>query len=260
MIADNRELVVKINGTDVSQGCRVHLFGESALSLYPYLWVVSICNLSDAGYNKIRVGGSLSVVSGNSELAGGIVRDVSQKLIRRVSWTLIGFSLGLELWEKAVSLSVAAGKTAAEVVSELLTAADVGVRMLNQPNNPKVFFRGWSFSDSASAAIERVLLSAGGCRACMVPSGIVVADPDYPAPIQANLSEADLVDKPVFTATYALLRTKLAWWPIGRRLQLSYQNKTITGLITKRMLDADTELGPWESEVLVELENSGGLQ
>ncbi len=79
----NRELTVLIDGAEISQGCRVHLYGEGALSLYPNLWIVSLCNLSDQARNRLRVGGALSVTSGGSELAAGLVRDVSRKQIRR---------------------------------------------------------------------------------------------------------------------------------------------------------------------------------
>ena len=246
-----RNLAVLVDGASVADGCRVRFRGELALSLYPDLLTVHILNLSDQSYHQLRQGGSLSVICGPSLLASGAVRDVSRETRPEGVWTVIGFSLGLDLWEAPVSLSVPAGSPVSATVERLLFASGTPWKLLSFPGPDPVYPRSQAFFSRAADAIETAL-TAASARVCLVPSGLVVV-PENPENTEVRLSESDLEDAPVFTADCMVLTTIMAGWPIGRRLQLACGGKTTHGVIVKQRFDADTGSGPWKTEIIAEV-------
>ena len=247
----NRNLAVRIDGTPAAEGCRVRLQGEITLSLYPDLLTLTVWNLSDEGYHQLRRGGSVSVSCGPSLLASGIIRDVARETLPDGVRTLIGFSLGLDLWESAVSLTVPAGAAASRTVTLLLEASGTPWKLLSFPGPDPVFPRAQSHFGHTPDRIAAVL-SAARARACLTPSGLIVV-PETPESPEAFLSESDLTDAPVYTADCAVLSTKMAGWPIGRRLRLNDRGKTTDGIITRQRFDADTGDGPWQTQIIAEV-------
>ena len=247
----NRNLTVLINGASVAEGCRVRLQGEQTLSLYPDLLTVTIWNLSDRGYHQIRQGGQVSVTCGSSQLSSGIVRDVTRETFPDGVRTVIGFSLGLDLWESTVSLAVPANTATSHTVWLLLEASGTSWKLLSFPGPDPIYSRPQSLFGRTPTLIATVL-SAAEARATLVPSGLVIS-PKTPETIEVSLSESDLTDAPVYTSDCIVLSTKMAGWPIGRRMQLSYRGKLSDGIITRQRFDADTGDGPWQTTIMAEV-------
>lgn len=246
----NRTLSVLADGREISRGCRVCLRGAAGLSLYPALWTAGILNLSDSGRAALRIGKEIAVLREGAELARGVIQEV-QRLPAGSggAWTVVGFSLGLDLWEAEVSLSAEAGLTAEELIRRTLEASGTPWHLLNPLPPGPAFSRGWALSGRAAEAIETLLASAGA-RGCLTPSGLIAVSPS--APVQAELSEADLTDQPVLTRGRLILSTLPIGWPVGRRARLTFRGRETTGLILRRSVDADTLSGPWNSQLLIE--------
>ena len=271
----NRTLRVYVDGIEISQGCRVLLQGAAALSLYPSMNLVGLLNLSDAGYNALADGRTISVATDRSELFTGQIQDFSRRPFPGGGvLTEIGFSLGLDLWQAEISFSVPAGKTVEEIIRLVLEASGTPFRLLTalpssasfglpaappsstffglpapQPSSAP-FSRPWALFGRAGELLE-TLLSSAGLRGCLTPAGLLPVHPSTPP--QAELSEADLTDRPILTRGYAVLQTRPLGWPVGRRASLMYQGRETTGLILRREIDADTAGGPWSCQLLLEL-------
>ena len=143
----NRELVVLIDGIPVGEGCRMRLRGEVTLSLYPDLITLTIWNLSEEGYHMIRNGGKITVACGGSILASGVVQDVSREVMPDGLRTIIGFSLGMDLWESSVSLAVPAGTSVSGTVKKLLEASGTGWKLFLFPGLIRCFRGGKLFGE-----------------------------------------------------------------------------------------------------------------
>ena len=259
----NRTLRVSVDGIEISQGCRVLLQGAAALSLYPSMNLVGLLNLSDAGYNALADGRTISVATDRSELFTGQIQDFSRRPFPGGGvLTEIGFSLGLDLWQAEISFSVPAGKTVEEIIRLVLEASGTPFRLLTAlPSSAPFdlpaalpssapFSRPWALFGRAGELLE-TLLSSAGLRGCLTPAGLL---PVHPSALpQAELSEADLTDRPILTRGYAVLQTRPLGWPVGRRASLMYQGRETTGLILRREIDADTAGGPWSCQLLLEL-------
>ena len=248
-----RKLAVMVDGVSIAEGCRVRFRGETGLSLYPDLMTVGIMNLAEQRYHLIRQGGDISVICGASLLASGKVQDVTRETRAEGVWTVIGFSMGMDLWEAVVSLAVSAGTTVSGTVKQLLEASGTGWKLLSFPGEDPVYSRGQAFFGRAAEAVETAL-TAAKARACLVPSGMVVV-PERPEKVEVMLSEGDLADAPVFTADCVVLNTIMAGWPIGRRMELQYGGKTTNGVIVRQRFEADTGDGPWRTEMMAEVLN-----
>ena len=247
----NRELVVLIDGIPVGQECRMRLRGEVTFSLYPDLITLTIWNLSEQGYHLIRQGGMISVVCGGSRLASGVVQDVMRETMLDGVRTEIGFSLGMDLWESTVSLTVPAGTSVSGTVKMLLEASGTSWKLLSFPGTDPVFPRGQALFGRTADMIGSAL-TAAKARACLVPAGVVVV-PERPAGAEVILGETDLLDAPVYTADCIVLSTKMAGWPVGRRMQLNDQGKVTDGVIVRQRFDADTGDGEWKTEMMAEV-------
>ena len=249
----NRELVVLIDGIPVGEECRMRLRGEVTLSLYPDLITLTIWNLSEEGYHMIRNGGKITVACGGSILASGVVQAVSREVMPDGLRTIIGFSLGMDLWESSVSLAVPAGASVSGTVKKLLEASGTGWKLLSFPGADPVFPRGQAFFGRTAEMIGNVL-TAAKVRACLVPAGLVIV-PEQPAGAEALLSESDLMDLPFYTVDCFVLSTKMAGWPIGRQIRLKYGCEFTDGIILRQRFDADTWYGEWKTEIMAEVLN-----
>lgn len=249
----DRKLVVLVDNISIADNCRVRLRGNVSLSLYPELLTVSILNLSDIRYHLIREGGTISVVCGASKLASGIIHDVSRETSSEGVRTVIGFSLGFDLWEKPVSISLGAGHKVSETVNAILRASEVDFSVLSFPGHNPTFERPQAYCCRAAEAVE-IALTAARARACLVPSGMVIS-PEIPEAVEVNMSSDDLTNAPIYTVDCVVIPTKMVGWPMGRRLRLKYGEKTTDGIIIKQMFDADTLQGPWKTEVMAEVIN-----
>ena len=75
----------------------------------------------------------------DSCLAFGQVSDVFTETVPEGTITTVAFSLGLNLWESQVSLSVSSGVSVSETVRRILAASGTGIRLLSFPGEDPVF-------------------------------------------------------------------------------------------------------------------------
>ena len=247
-----RELKVLADGTPFAGGCRFHLSGKVSIGLYPSLFLLEAWNLSDADAFRLRNARELSVLRENSCLAFGQVSDVFRRTVPEGTVTAAAFSLGLDLWEAPVSLSVPAGVSVSETVRRLLSASGTGRALLSFPGEDPVFPRAQAFFGRAAECVSEAL-SAAGARGVLVPAGLC-AVPKEPLPAALRLTEKDLADAPAFAdgGRKMILSTTVTGFRPGEEILLEYENKTASGLIVERLTDADTGTGPWSTQLLVE--------
>ena len=153
-----RELIVLADGERFAPGCRFHLSGRTAAGLFPSLFILEAWNLKEQDYLKLANTKRLTVYREDSCLTYGQVSDVFRRTVPEGTVTTAAFSLGLELWEAPVSLSVEAGTSVSETVLRILTASGTGIRLLSFPDSDPVFTRGQAFFGRAAECIASALL------------------------------------------------------------------------------------------------------
>ena len=195
----------------------------------------------------------LSVMRENSCLAFGQVSDVFCRTVPEGTITTVAFSLGLDLWESRVSLSIPAGTPVSETVRRLLAASGTGIRLLSFPGEDPVCFRGQAFFGRAAECIVDAI-SAASARVYPVPAGLCVIPAD-PLPATLHLKEKDLTDQTAFVdgGRKMILSTMVTGFQPGEEMTLEAEGKAYSGLILERMTEADTVLGPWSTQLLIEL-------
>ena len=247
-----RELNVLADGTPFAGGCRFYLSGKVSVGLFPSLFTLRAWNLSVADVFRLMNTKELAVCREGSCLAFGQVSDVFRQTVPEGTVTTAAFSLGLNLWEAPVSLSVEAGASVSETVQRLLSASGTGIRLLSFPGADPVFPRAQAFFGRAADCITEAL-SAAGARGTLVPAGLCVVPKD-PLPAALRLSGKDLTDAPAFAdrGRKMILSTSVTGFQPGEEIILEYENKTASGLILERLTDADTGTGPWSTQLLVE--------
>ena len=79
--------------------------------------------------------------------------------------------------------------------------------------------------------------------------------PKDPLPASLHLTEADLTDRPVFAdaGRKMILSTNVIGIQPGDEMTLSFEGNTTKGLITSRLVVADSYAGPWKTELLIEV-------
>ena len=251
-----RFLKVFADGTEVSGYSRIHFSGcermRKSLDLFPYLFKLRFWNLDEDGYLALSRCHVVTVKSGEAELVSGQFADSSRIVTLSGSVATICFSPGLALWQSRVSVSLAAGKTARETVTELLAASGTGIELLTAEGLEQVFARPQTYYGRAAECIEKAL-TISGARACLVPSGLCVVPPGG-VPVSLSLDEEDLVDDPQFPhSRLMLLRTRPAGWTLGKSARVSWKGEQYVGLITERFFDLDTGDGPWSIELILEV-------
>ena len=169
--------------------------------------------------------------------------------------TVAAFSLGLDLWEARVSVSVEGGVSLSDTVRRILTASGTGIRLLSLPGSDPVRSRGQAFFGRAAECVSSAL-SAASARGVLVPAGLCVVPRD-PLPPSLHLSGRDLSDVPAFAdgGRKMILSTSVTGFQPGEEMTLSWEGRTLRGLILEREVDADNVSGPWRTELLVEVRN-----
>jgi len=248
-----RKLTVLTDGTPMNTECRFHLSGKAAIGLFPSLFTLQAWNLADAEVFRLRNTKELSVLHGDSCLAFGKISDDFRQTVPEGTVTTVGFSLGLDLWETPVSLSVEAGVSISETIRRLLEASGTGIQLLSFPGTDPVSFRAQAYCGRVSDCLTEAL-SIAGARGYLVPAGLCVI-PSDPLPATLHLSDKDLTDAPVFAdgGRKLILSTTVTGFQPGEEMTLEYEGKTCSGLILERMVEADNWNGPWNTQLLIEL-------
>ena len=180
-------------------------------------------------------------------------RRTFRKTVPEGTVTAVAFSPGLSLWEAMVSLSLPSGVSVSETVRRLLEASGTGIQLLSFPGNDPVFSRGQAFLGRAAECILSAL-SMASAGAYLVPAGLCVI-PAEPLPATLHLSEKDLTDRPAFAdgGRKMILSTTVTGFQPGEEMNLETDGKTYAGLILERLVEADTRMGPWNTQLLVEV-------
>ena len=247
----DRRLTVLADGEPFASDCRFRLSGRLRIGLYPSLFLLQCWNLSDPDMNRLRITKELSVMREESCLAYGQVSDVFCRTVPEGTVTTAAFSLGLDLWEASVSLSIPTGATVSETVRSLLSASGTGIRLLSFPGTDPVFSRGQAFCGRAAECVTEAL-SAAGARGYLVSAGMCVV-PAESLPATLHLAEQDLTDRPAFAdgGRKMVLSTTVTGFQPGEEMTIAWEGKTYSGLILERMMEADTATGPWSTQLMV---------
>ena len=249
----SRNLTVLADGEPFAPGCRFRLSGKVSEGLFPSLFVLRAWNLPEADVLRLMNTKELAVRRGDSCLASGRVSDVFRRTVPEGTVVSAAFSLGLDLWEARVSLSFPAGITVSETVSQLLSASGTGIRLLSFPGEDPEFSRGQAFCGKAADCIAAAL-SAAGARGYLVPAGLCIV-PAEPLEPTLHLSASDLTDAPMLAdgGRKMILSTTVTGFQPGEEMTLELDGQTWSGLILQRMVDADTAVGEWKTQLLVRL-------
>lgn len=250
-----RPLSVLADGEPFASGCRFRLAGKARTGLFPSLFLLQCRDLKDPDFLRLSRTRELAVLRGDSCLAAGVVSDVYRQTVPEGTLTTAAFSLGLDLWEAQVSVSVEAGVSLSETVRRLLLASGTGVRLLSLPGADPVRSRGQAFFGRAAECVSSAL-SAASARGYLVPAGLCVIPKD-PLPPSLHLSGKDLSDVPAFVdgGKKMILSTSVTGFQPGEEMTLEWEGRTLRGLILERGVDADNVSGPWKTELLVEVRN-----
>ena len=249
----SRHLSVFADSDHFAPDSRFRLSGTIRIGLFPSLFLLQCWNLSESDIFRLQNTKELSVMREDSCLASGQVSDVFAQTVPEGTVTTAAFSLGLDLWEAQVSLSVPSGISVSETVHRILSASGTGIQLLSFPGGDPVFSRGQAFCGRIPDCLAAVL-SAVSARAYLVPAGLCVI-PAEPPEATLHLHDKDLTDRPAFAAggRKMILSTTVTGFQPGEEMTLETEGKTYSGLILERMVEADTALGPWSTQLLIEL-------
>ena len=196
MAEPDRHLTVFTDGEPFAPDSRFRLSGTVRIGLFPSLFLLQCWNLSDSDSFLLRNTKELSVMREDSCLAFGQVSDVFTETVPEGTVTAAAFSLGLDLWESRVSLSVPSGVSVSETLRRILAASGTDIQLLSFPGEDPVFSRGQAFCGRAAECITEAL-SAASAGVYLVPAGLCVI-PSEPLPATLHLKDKDLTDRPSF--------------------------------------------------------------
>ena len=270
-MVDKRDFHVLLDGQSFSKGTGFRLTGRVNLYLYPDLFVLQCRNLPREGIFQLQNARQISVLSNDSCLASGQISDVYTQTVPEGTVTVAAFSLGLDLWNAEVCVSCPAGISISDDVRTILEASGTGIQLLSFPGEDPLPLRGRAYVGKAAEAISQALSHCNGigtddvptihssriaacARGFLTPAGLQVIPKD-PLPASLHLTEADLTDRPVFadSGRKMILSTNVVGFQPGDEMTLSFEGTTTKGLITSRMVDADSYAGPWKTELLIEI-------
>ena len=239
-----------------SPGTRFRLTGRAVVGLVPSLFQLMAWDLPESEVYRLMNAKEIAVKRNQSCLASGVISDVFQRTVPEGTVTYVAFSLGLDLWESFVSLFVDAGKTVSETVKEILNVSGTGYQLLTFPGCDPVFSRGQAYLGRAAECVEEALAVASA-RGYLIPSAVGVIPAD-PPPAVLHLKESDLLDKPSYVddRRKVILSTDVIGYQPGDEMDLEYKGRQIKGVILERMIQADTKSGPWNTQLLVELDEA----
>jgi len=252
-MSDKRDFHVLLDDEPFTQGTGFRLIGRVDLNLYPDLFLLQCRNLPKEGIFQLQNSRQISVLSNGSCLASGQLSDVYIQTVPEGTVTVAAFSMGLDLWNAEVSVSCPAGTSISDDVRAILEASGTGIQLLSFPGDDSQPLRGRAYVGKASDAIASAL-SQAGARGFLTPAGLQVIPKD-PLPASLHLTEADLTDRPVFadSGRKMILSTNVVGFQPGDEMTMSFEGTTTKGLITSRLVDADSYAGPWRTQLLVEL-------
>ncbi len=266
-MSDKRDFHVFLDGEPFTQGTGFRLTGRVDLNLYPDLFVLQCRNLPKEAIFQLQNARQISVLSNGSRLASrqisslsngsclasGQISDVYTQTVPEGTVTVAVFSLGLNLWNAEVSVSCPAGTSISEDVRAILEASGTGIQLLSFPGENPLPLRGRAYAGKASEAVASAL-SQASARGFLTPAGLQVIPKD-PLSASLHLTEADLTDRPVFadSGRKMILSTNVVGFQPGDEMTLSFEGTTTKGLITSRLVDADSYAGLWRTQLLVEL-------
>ena len=248
-----RSFTVAADSEPLSFSGRIRLRGKDELSLFPALFTLDLWNLPEEQYLRLFRCRQLSVSCGESCLVCGTVSDVYRRAVPEGVLTSVSVSLGLNLWETSVSLTVPAGTSVSETVKQILFASGTGIPLLNGPENDPVSLRPQSFFGRAAECAAEAL-AAVFARAMLTPSGMMIVPASgFPEPVQ--IGGNDLTDAPSFAngGRLAVLSCSVSGWRPGQTAEVSRKGTSFRGIIRSRGVDADTGNGPWKNELLIEV-------
>ncbi len=253
MQGTDRHLTVFTDGEPFAPDSRFRLSGLLRIGLYPFPCMLQCWNLSESEIYRLQSTKDLSVMHGDSCLACGQVSDVTVETVPEGTVTTAVFSLGLDLWEAQVSLTAPAGVSVSETVRRILSASGIRIPLLSFPGADPVFLRGQAFCGRAADCVSEVL-SAALAKGYLVPAGLCII-PAEPLPATLHLTEKDLTDRPSFAdgGRKMILSTAVTGFQPGEEMTLETEGKRYSGLILERMTEADTAMGPWSTQMVLEV-------
>lgn len=247
-------ICVIADGQDIISFSRAVISGREALDLLPRAFCLRLWNLTEAEHLLLSRCRRVRVLSGVSVLAEGDAAGCFRRREKGDLVTEVLFSTGLALWEAQVSLSVEAGCAVSETVRQLLVASGTGISLLGFPGADPVRSRPQGFFGRAAECIHEAL-SAAGARGYLTGAGLAVV-PREGLPVSGSLTDADLLEAPAFVGNGLwVLRTRPSGWTVGKKISVSWQGVTFSGLIAERQLELDTGAGIWKTELLLEVKN-----
>ncbi len=252
-MSEKRDLQVFLDGEPFRQGTGFRLSGRVDLNLYPDLFLLQCRNLPKEGIFQLQNARQITVMSNGSRLASGQISDVYTQTVPEGTVTFAAFSLGLDLWNAEVCVSCPAGTFISDDARAILEASSTGIQLLSFPGEDPQPLRGRAYVGKASEAII-LGLSQACARGFLTAAGLQVIPKD-PLPASLHLTDADLTDRPVFAdaGRKMILSTNVVGFQPGDEMTLSFEGRTIKGLIVSRMVDADSYAGPWKTELLIEI-------
>ena len=251
-MSNARAMIVKADDQAIPNLCHLRLAGSEKIGLFPMPYILYAWNVTEDQYLLLSRAKFLSVEHEDSVLAAGDIADVYRYAVEEGMVTVVCFSLGLKLWEAQVCLSLAAGKTVSETVQAILEDSATGIQLLTFTGSDPVAARGQSYFGRAAEGVS-IALSAAFARGYLVPAGLCVL-PQEDQPISMTIREEDMLMAPEFPfGDLAVFRLKVAGWPIGKKVRVQWGEKTLVGIISERMTEADNQNGAWFTEVLLEV-------
>ena len=254
----DRSLSVMLDGEPFSFSGRMRLRGEDGLSLFPALFTLELWNLPKEYFLRLFRAQQISVSRNDACLVSGTISDVFRHPAQEGVVTNVAISLGLDLWESAVSLTVPAGASISDAVRRIMAASGTGISLLADLENDSRLIRPQSFFGRAAECIATVL-SAVSSRAMLTPSGLMIIPPGGLSEA-VHISESDLTDTVAFAGgslrgmkPLAILSATVAGWRPGQTVEVRQGSVSFRGIIASRSVDADTASGLWKSEMVVEV-------
>jgi hypothetical protein len=158
MAETDRHLTVFADGEPFAPDSRFRLSGTVRIGFFPSLFLLQCWNLSDSDMYRLQNAKNLSVMREDSCLAFGRVSDVYVRTVPEGTVTTAAFSLGLDLWESRISLSVPSGVSVSETLRRILSASGSGIHLLSFPGVEPVFSRGQTFCGRAADCVRMCFL------------------------------------------------------------------------------------------------------
>ena len=268
----DRSFSVMLDGKPFSFSGRMRLRGEDELSLFPALFTLELWNLPEEYFLRLFRAKMISVSHDDACLVSGSISDVFRQPAKEGVVTTVAISLGLDLWESTVSLTVPANTSLSDTIRQILAASGTGICLLADLENDSTLVRPQSFFGRAAECVSQVLArpfrstgvipsEAEGSflRAMLTPSGIITVPPDGLSEA-VKITESDLTDTVAFsggslcgTKPLAILSATVAGWRPGQTVEVQQGSVFFRGIIVSRSVDADTASGPWKSEMIVEV-------